>query len=158
MRLKTSFRRSLQLGAYVFLVSACSQAQTSTQSDEAAVVAIWAEYSSSLNNGDIDRWLSLWTVDGVQLPPGEPPVIGIEEIRARNQAILDQMTFDISISNEEVSVAGNWAYSRGSYTATLTPKAGGDVTLIDGKYMTILKRRPDNSWKIYRDIFNSNVP
>ncbi len=91
------------------------------------------------------------------MPPGEPPVIGKDRIRARNKGVLDQFTFNIGISNEEVGVAGDWAFARGTYKATLTPKAGGEAVLVDGKYMTILQRQADGSWKIHRDIFNSNV-
>lgn len=92
------------------------------------------------------------------MPPNSPPVVGKEQIRARNKAVLDQFSFDMGITNEEVRVAGDWAYARGTYTATLTPKQGGEAVFIDGKYMTILERQADGSWKIHRDIFNSNVP
>lgn len=123
-----------------------------------AVTAIWDEYEASLSAGDVDRWVELWSEEGIQLPPGEPPVVGKEAIRARNKAALTDL-FDItmSITNEEVQVGGDWAVARGVYTATLTPKAGGDDVLVDGKYMTLLQRQADGSWKIYRDIFNSNV-
>jgi uncharacterized protein (TIGR02246 family) len=123
------------------------------------VTAIWDEYEASLSAGDVDRWVDLWTEEGIQLPPGEPPVVGKEAIRARNKAALTDL-FDISMSitNEEVVVGGEWSVARGVYTATLTPKAGGDNVLVDGKYMTLLRLQPDGSWKIYRDIFNSNVP
>jgi uncharacterized protein (TIGR02246 family) len=122
-------------------------------------MAIWAEYEASLSAGDVDRWVDLWTEEGIQLPPGEPPVVGKEAIRARNKAALTDI-FDISMSitNEEVVVGGEWSVARGVYTATLTPKAGGDNVLVDGKYLTLLQRQADGSWKIYRDIFNSNVP
>lgn len=124
-----------------------------------AVNAIWDEYEASLSAGDVDRWVDLWTDEGIQLPPGEPPVVGKDAIRARNKAALTDL-FDISMSitNEEVVVGGEWAVARGIYTATLTPKAGGDDVSIDGKYMTLLQQQEDGSWKIYRDIFNSNVP
>ena len=129
--------------------------------NEAAVTAgvedIWKEYSASLNAGDLERWLSLWTDDGVQMPPDEPPVVGKDRIRVRNQGFLDRFTFDMSITNHEVGAAGDWAYARGVFKATLTPKQEGDPILIDGKYMTILRRQSDGSWKIHRDIFNSNV-
>lgn len=123
-----------------------------------AVIAIWDEYEASLSAGDVDRWVDLWSEEGIQLPPGEPPVVGKEAIRARNKAALTDL-FDItmSITNEEVQVGADWAVARGVYTATLTPKAGGDDVLVDGKYMTLLQRQEDGSWKIYRDIFNSNV-
>lgn len=122
-----------------------------------AVGDIWKEYSASLNGGDLERWLALWTEDGVQMPPDEPAVIGKDRIRARNKAVLDQFSFDIDTHNEEAGMAGDWAFARGTYKATLKPKRGGDPIPIDGKYMSILSRQPDGSWKIHRDIFNSNV-
>jgi uncharacterized protein (TIGR02246 family) len=122
-----------------------------------AVENVWKEYAASLNAGDIDRWMALWTEEGVQLPPDEPPVVGKEKIRARNGAVLQMFAFDIGITNQEVSTAGDWAYSRGSYRATLTPRQGGTAIPVDGKYMTILNRQPGGAWKIHRDIFNSNV-
>jgi uncharacterized protein (TIGR02246 family) len=127
------------------------------ENPSAAVENVWKEYAASLNAGDIDRWMALWTEDGVQLPPDEPPVVGKEKIRARNGAVLQMFRFEIGITNQEVSTAGDWAYSRGSYRATLTPRTGGAAIPVDGKYMTILARQPGGTWKIHRDIFNSNV-
>lgn len=154
----------LALGMVVFLGGCGPELHEDTrgqQPDHAAVTTavegIWEEYAASLNAGDLDRWLSLWTEDGIQMPPDEPPVVGKEQIRVRNQAFLDQFTFDMSITNAEVGAAGDWAYARGIYKATLTPKEGGAPISIDGKYMTILKRQSDGSWRIHRDIFNSNV-
>jgi uncharacterized protein (TIGR02246 family) len=135
---------------------ACSREQQKVSAATAAE-AIWQEYATSLNEGDLERWLELWTEDGVQMPPNEPAIVGIDKIRARNEAALDRFTFDMGISNQEVETAGDWAYSRGTYKATLMPKGGGRPIVMDGKYMTILARQRDGSWKIHRDIFNSNV-
>ena len=136
-----------------------SAEQIDLEAERVAILEIWPQYSSSLNSGDIDSWMSLWTEDGVQMPPNEPAVSGRDQIRARNKAVLDQFIFDMrSINNEEVSVAGDWAFARGTYSATLTPKEGSETISIDGKYMTILQKQSDGSWKIHRDIFNSNVP
>ena len=124
-----------------------------------AVLAIWDEYEASILAGDPDRWIDLWVEDGVQLPPGNPPVVGKEAIYDR---ISDDLaTFEYSefvINNEDVEVNGDLAFARGNYVVTLAAKAGGDPISVDGKYMTIMRQQPDGSWKIYRDIFNSNVP
>lgn len=150
--------------ACMILLAACTSQQQSTPEEQIdstavadAVEGIWQEYAASLNAGDLDRWLSLWTDDGIQMPPGESLVVGKDRIRKRNQGFLDRYEFDMNISNQEIETAGDWAYSRGVYKATLTAKSGGDVIYVDGKYMTILKRQSDGSWKIHRDIFNSNV-
>ena len=123
----------------------------------AAVNEIWNQYASSLNSGDVDRWISLWTEDGVQMPPGSPPVVGKEQIRTEMKATLDRFAFDFTVLTEEVRATGDWAFSRGLYKATLRPREGGTAILVDGKYMSILQRQADGSWRIHRDIFNSNV-
>jgi uncharacterized protein (TIGR02246 family) len=153
---RLGFACSLLAGAGL-VVAACNRPQRAEPGTDQAVQEIWKEYSASLNAGDIDRWVALWTDDGVQMPPDEPPVIGKEKIKARNGAVLQKFKFDIGVTNQEVKTSGDWAYSRGVYKATLTPKQGGTSIPIDGKYMTILARQPDGSWKIHRDIFNSNV-
>ena len=140
------------------LVGCSSQEDANLESDAAAINDIWTMYASSLEAGDLSAWLSLWTEDGVQMPPNEPPVIGKDQIQKANKAAFDQFTFEMEITNKEIQVAGDWAFSRGTYTATLSPKNGDQPVPIDGKFMTILERQPDGGWKIHRDIFNSNVP
>lgn len=158
MRSLLQFPISLVVATALAPIGCSTQQATDDEAVAAAVEQIWDRYSSSLNSGDIDAWVALWTEDGVQMPPDSPPVVGKESIRQRNGAVLDQFSFEMSITNQEVEAAGDWAYARGTYTATLTPRGGGEPVLIDGKYMTILQRQPDGSWKIHRDIFNSNVP
>jgi uncharacterized protein (TIGR02246 family) len=137
----------------------CASHPREDQGDASAAFApIWKEFAASLGAGDADRWLALWTEDGVQMPPDEPAVVGKERIGARIRSALDQFKFDMTVTNAEARTAGDWAFARGTYQATLTPKKGGNPIAIDGKYMTILVKQPDGSWKIHRDIFNSNVP
>ena len=94
--------RRIGLGLVIFLGGCALQQRSDDAGVTAAVNDVWEQYSASLNAGDLERWLSLWTEDGVQMPPGEPPVVGKERIRARNQGFLDRFTFDTSITNEEV--------------------------------------------------------
>lgn len=136
-------------------LAGCSREQQKMSAASAAE-AIWKEYTESLNAGDLERWLDLWTEDGIQMPPDEPAIAGLDSIRARNEAVLDKFTIDMGVTNEEVETAGDWAYARGTYTARLMPKDGGRPISIDGKYLTILARQPDGSWRIHRDISNSN--
>ncbi|MEM6817450.1 MAG: SgcJ/EcaC family oxidoreductase [Pseudomonadota bacterium] len=127
------------------------------EADHAAIDTLWANYAAAAKAGDIDAWLSLWTEDGVQMPPNEPSVFGAEQLRERNGAALAMFAVDMRISNEETQVMGDWAYSRGTYVGTFTPKDGGAAIPVDGKFLTIFKRQSDGGWKIHRDAFNSNV-
>jgi uncharacterized protein (TIGR02246 family) len=149
--------RSLGLLLWIALTGCTSQARENQTEASGAAAGILKEFSASLGAGDADRWLALWAEDGVQLPPDAPPVEGRNAIGSKIRGILDQFKFDMAIQNREIHTAGDWAFARGMYQATLTPKHGGPPIPIDGKYLTILKKQGDGSWKIYRDIFNSNV-
>lgn len=125
----------------------------------AAVNAIWREYEVSLLAGDVDRWIAQWMENGVQMPPNMPPRVGRETIYAAVSGALSNVEYTkFVIDNEDVEVNGDLAFARGTYAASFVAKSGGDPVQIEGKYMTILRQQEDGSWKIYRDIFNSNVP
>lgn len=128
------------------------------EADITAINELWNQYASAVTTGDLDLWISLWADNGIQMAPEAPAVIGKEQIRAKYESIFPQFSFKMAIKNQETSVAGDWAYARGTYTLSMTPKAGGETVYIDGKFLTILKRQVDGFWKIFRDCFNSNVP
>ena len=118
--------------------------------DQAAIKDLWVTYAKLVVAGDANTWLKLWDAGGIQMPPGAP---------ARPKSVLDEavpaawapgIVSAMTITPEEINILGDYAYSRGVYT--LAAKDGN----VDGKFMTILKRQSDGTWKIYRDIFNSN--
>ena len=116
------------------------------------------QYASSMNAGDLNRWISLWADDAIQMAPDAPAVIGKEQIRAKYESIFPLFIFKMSIANEDVKIGGDLACSYGNYTVSMTPKAGGETIVIDGKYLSIEERQADGSWKIIRSCFNDNAP
>ena len=116
------------------------------------------QYTSSMNAGDLDRWISLWADDAIQMAPDAPAVIGKEQIRAKYESIFPLFIFKMTIANEDVKIGGDLAVSHGNYTVSMTPKAGGETIVIDGKYLSIEERQADGSWKIIRSCFNDNAP
>jgi uncharacterized protein (TIGR02246 family) len=131
---------------------------TDSEADIAAINDIWPQYCASLIDGDMDRWISLWTDNGIQMPPDTPAIKGKEKIREANQPSLDLYHWDISINVEETHVAGDWAFSRGNGSRALTPKDGSEKMAGTGKFLTIFQRQDDGSWKIACDCFNGNGP
>jgi uncharacterized protein (TIGR02246 family) len=129
------------------------------KADIAALREILNKYAAMCHAGDLEGWLSLWTDDGIQMYPGAPSRVGKEQIRAGMKPAFDQFILKIAITSEmEAKVSGNLGFARGTYTLSMVPKAGGEETKFDGKYLTILEKQRDGSWKIARDCFNSNVP
>ena len=128
------------------------------EADISAINNILDQYASSINAGDLDLWISLWADNGIQMPPNAPAVIGKGQLRAENESMFGEFILKMVITNKEVRVAGDLAFVRGTYTFSLTPKAGGETIMNDGKYLSIVERQADGSWKFARDCFNDNAP
>jgi len=128
------------------------------KADVAAIEEKFRQFAVAINAGDFDGWVSLWTNDGIQMPPNTPVRIGKEQIRAGMKPAFDQFILKMVITNEELRVFGNWAFLRGTFTETMVSKTGGETEKFDGKYLSVFERQADGSWKVARDCFNSNVP
>lgn len=128
------------------------------QADVEALNRVRTAHIAALNDGDVDAWVTAFTDDGVQMPPNAPPNLGRECIRTWCQAFLAPFRVEFALLVDEVQVAGAWAFERGRYTITLTPKAGGEPMQDMGKYITIYEQQPSGAWRMARDIWNSDNP
>jgi uncharacterized protein (TIGR02246 family) len=114
---------------------------------------------AALNAGDADAWVACFAADAVQMPPNYSANVGAETIRGWSGGMLAAFHAEFSLSPEEVQPAGaDWAFERGTYTITLTPRAGGDPIRDVGKYITLYQRQANGAWLMARDIWNSNNP
>ena len=142
------------LAALAIVASGVLPAIADDAADEAAINAIWDAYETARVAGDADAWLALWDDGGVQMPPGMPARGKDVMAKGMPKAFAATPASAMEITPEEIVLMGDWAFSRGNYTAALTRQ--GNAINVDGKFLAILKRQDDGSWKIYRDIFNSN--
>jgi uncharacterized protein (TIGR02246 family) len=126
--------------------------------DVAQLYELWNEYAAAWHAGDMERWIALWTDDGIQMPPGAPRNVGKEQIRTANQPGMDQNDYEMTINPDEVQVLGDRAYSHGLGGFKMTPKAGGDTVEVIGKFLTIFEKQVDGTWKIAIDCINFDVP
>ena len=138
-------------------IGSCTK-KVDIEADIEAIKNLTEEYDATLKAGDLDRWMSLYTDDAVRMPPNIPALVGKDAIRNFYQPFFEQYAIDINETCEEVIVCGDWAFVRGTYTYTITPKMGGEPSRDSGKLVAFHKRQPDGSWMIYRNIWNSNLP
>jgi uncharacterized protein (TIGR02246 family) len=132
--------------------------ETSTRVDEVGIDRLRDRHIAALNAGDADAWVDCFTDDGVQMPPHFATNAGKPAVRRWSQGVLNLFECRFGLSVDEVRVAADWAFERGRYTITLTPRAGGGPMDDNGKYVTVYQRQRDGSWKIARDIWNSDQP
>lgn len=126
----------------------------------AQIYKLWNEYADAINARNTEQIISLWHKDGVQLPPDAPQNAGKEKIQELLQARFNKHHSTFSINPEVVRILGTQAYTYGSFTSSLTMKKGENkiTSLRKGKFLTVLWKQVDGSWKILVDCFNYNEP
>ena len=130
------------------------------QSDRQRIEELDEKDIAAYRTRDLANLMSLWTDDGVALPPGEDPIVGKGAIQAWIQGNLAQDR-DYQITEyvhnfEEIEILGEWAFEWGTFSAAAEPLAGGSPVRTTGKLLRILKRQPDGTWRIARSIWNND--
>jgi uncharacterized protein (TIGR02246 family) len=126
--------------------------------DEAAIHAVDAAWAKAASAGDANAIAALYTPDATLLPPSEPAHTG--DIAKYFAGFTDPYTIAMELNTLVVEGRDDLAYVVGSYKMTLTPKQAGAKPLPteEGKYMEVLKKQGDGSWKMVYDMWSPNAP
>jgi uncharacterized protein (TIGR02246 family) len=111
-----------------------------------------------MNAGDAAAFNNLYTADGISAQNHAQSVTGRDAIVASQKAAFDQFTFKVALKADETQTTGEVGFDRGTFTMTLTPKAGGEPMTQQGRYMVLLRKEADGKWRVSRDIDNSAEP
>lgn len=118
-----------------------------------------AAYEDAWRQGNAEAVAALYADDGVVLYPHQPRVSGRAAILGYFKGFFAQFRPETFVlSSEEVEVAGQWAFDRGTYRLAITPRQEGAPVADNGKYLVILRRSADGSWKVARDMDNTDLP
>lgn len=141
------------------LAAAGCQSQTElvlAQADEAAIRQAFETALKAAAAGDAAAWAAVYAEDAVLLPPHGASVQGREAIRTWIAALppLSDVRGDVA----ELEGRGDVAYVRGSYSMKIAVPGAPVPVDEKGKYLEIWRRQADGSWKLARDMFNSDLP
>jgi uncharacterized protein (TIGR02246 family) len=128
-----------------------------TSADADAIRSLSNQWTDAIIAKDVDKILSLYAPDAVQLRANIPIMSGQEAIRAWYKSWLSDTTLTYTASTIAVDVAESrdFAYERGTYHISQnTPKGRVDEP---GKYLTIWKKI-DGEWKAVIDMSNPDNP
>jgi uncharacterized protein (TIGR02246 family) len=132
---------------------------SNTDKVRAAIAAIDKKFMEDANRGDAAAGAAVYTDDAILMPPNHSPLEGkqaIEKYLAEIGSQLQASNLQLSIS--EVDVQGDTTIVRGTYSSSFTVP-GTNAPMEDrGKTLNVWKRQADGSWKLHRDIWNSNMP
>jgi uncharacterized protein (TIGR02246 family) len=126
--------------------------------DPAVIDKVRNEFIAAFNAADVAKIVAQYTDDAVIMPTQQPALTGHAGIEEYNKKLFGAYSAKITITPVETKVFGDRALDRGTYTMELTPKAGGAPMKDEGKYLVLLQRQADGSWKVTHDIDNSSLP
>jgi uncharacterized protein (TIGR02246 family) len=129
-----------------------------SEADQAGIRSADSAFMAAANAGDAEKIAEVYTEDGSVLAPNLPPQKGRDAVRAFWGGFLDAYTVKFELASDTIEGRGDLAYNQGHYRFTAVPKAKGVPGVADeGKFLEILKKQPDGSWKYVVDMYSSNL-
>ena len=117
-----------------------------------------AKFADAVKQGDTVGMVAGYADDAVMMMPGSPAWRGRSEIAKQIVAAFKPMKgADVKLTTSQVDIGGDFAIETGTYETTVSSPGGKPMTE-KGKYVVVWKKQADGSWKIYRDVGNSDAP
>jgi len=158
------FSRGLHLGLAAAVAIGCrsgsppSAPAALSDSDLAAIRTADSTFMATVNAGDVDAVVAVFANDAVLLPPNAPAQRGRTAIRTFWGGLLKTHTLKLEVGSDTLEGRGDLAYNVGHYRFTAVPKDKAHPGMADeGKFVGILKKQPDGSWKHAVYMYNSNL-
>ena len=110
------------------------------------------------NARDLERVLAFYATDAILMPPGEEPVTDLGSIRKRYESLFSEYDPQIEAQIDEACADGALAFVRGRNGGRLVSRKGGGTRPLDDVYLMVLRREPDNAWRITHLIWHPARP
>jgi len=124
--------------------------------DEAAIRKSLDEIARAFNAGDYDAMYALYRDDVLVSAPGQPEIVGKAAWRAGLAQLPPNVALTMRFDTQELSVSGDLAYERGTFTMDMADKASGaKVGSVTNRHVHIFRRESDGRWLGWRLIENS---
>lgn len=150
--------RSALTAALFVGLAACQPAAPAglSDADRAAMTKMDEDFAKMAMAADYAGLVKMYYADdAVLLAPNVAAATGHAAIEAVLRTLPPVSNF--ALEPTEMVGAGDMAYVRGRYVMTMTIPGAGAVP-DSGKYLEIYRKQADGSWKVTRDMFNSDVP
>jgi uncharacterized protein (TIGR02246 family) len=126
--------------------------------DIAALNAAREAFMTGYEAGDAAAIGQLYMPDAISESNNQPSLVGRDAIVASLKGMFEQVTVKTTLTPAETRTLGNVGLDRGTYTVTVTPKAGAPPSTSEGRYMVIYVKDADGTWRVSRDMDNGVMP
>jgi uncharacterized protein (TIGR02246 family) len=143
------------------LTAACTRTVPDTRdADIKAVKAVEAAWVADITTKDVDKFASYYADDASLLMPNTPIINGRDNIIAALKPMLADPNFALTFqaTRADASKGGDFVYTVGTYSMTMSSPKGKKPVTDKGKYLTVFKKQADGSWKAVADMMNSDTP
>lgn len=117
-----------------------------------AIAARRRDWIAAINAGDPDGFVRPLTEDAVWLPFARPAISGRERIREWVAGPFAEYTYEYSVADPRVRVAGRWAVEQARFTTRARTRAGDAAPTHEGTYTLLWRFTPSDGWRVERYI------
>ena len=143
------------LSLLFLIVTTAVLTPANAQSPRDAIEAALVTFAAAFNKGDDQAVAAHYAEDAALLPPDAARVDGRANIQKFWKGAIDAGLRDLTLKAVEVEAVGDWAFEVGEVTYS-APGTGDARATASGKDIVVWKKEADGSWRLYRDIWNSN--
>lgn len=148
-------RLSAAIGALTLSAGILS-AQSSR--DSLAIVQLYRDLPQAVAASDVDGIMSLMDDSITVLVPGVPPIEGPQAYRAGLAPMFSTAEVRLRLAMPlRLWIAGPLAFVHYTGVLVTIPKAAGDSVRSPLRYVDILRRQPDGSWRLFLHSFQNDA-
>jgi uncharacterized protein (TIGR02246 family) len=122
--------------------------------DEEAIRRQIDRFIQAYNDGDVQGVMRCYSSDLVKTRQGAPTE-SRTETEQRLRALMERFTGRLTVVNDELTIAGDTAYARGTLSIVLTPRRGGAPEALQRRFLEIW-RKEHGEWLVVRTM--DNIP
>lgn len=143
--------RSLWLVPVVLVSGACEPAErrTNSDADTAAIRQLYKAWPRAIEAADAAQYVTFLDDSITLLMPGAAAVHGVAAYRSVLTPLLQAARYRVALSPPTLlEVAGTWAFAQYEGEATTLSATGADSITARNRYVDILRRQGDGSWRV----------
>jgi len=118
-----------------------------------------AASKTALMGGDLDKPVSFFEDDGMEMAPNMMTAKGKDAIKAMWSQMMSSgmKMMAVDFTTVDLQASGNLAYEIGNYEMTVSAPKMAEMK-DKGKYITIWHQQADGTWKLRAETWNSDMP